>query len=78
MGFTRQNHSAVDDLFSLTVDQYGRLWLHAKLAGVPVSIDLAAKDAAFGIMVETMAEHDFEYRPVRAQDVADNDDQAGQ
>lgn len=75
MSFTKQNQSAREDLFTLTVDQYGRLWLHAKLEGVPVSIDLAERDAAFDIMADTMAENGFEYRPIQAHEQADNDDQ---
>lgn len=64
--------------FSLMVDQYGRLWLSAKLEGMPVDIDLGEKDAAFEIMAASMAEHDFEEQPV-SQDhqAADNDDQTG-
>jgi hypothetical protein len=67
----------VEDRFSLTVDQYGRLWLHAKLEGVPVAIDLAEKDIAFEIMAETMAENGFKYVPVQEHDSADNDDEPG-
>jgi hypothetical protein len=67
---------AREETFSLEVDQYGRLWLHTKLAGQYVAIDLAEKRAAFRIMVETMAQEGFEYAP--AGDAhhadADNDD----
>jgi hypothetical protein len=75
MGLTQRNQNAKEDLFTLTVDQYGRLWLHTKLEGVAVAIDLAEKDTAFGIMAAAMAEQGFEYRPPQAHDGADNDDQ---
>lgn len=65
----------VDHPFSLTLDQYGRLWLHSKLEGVEVSIDLADKDVAFDIMAEKMAECEFAYRPRQEHGEADNDDQ---
>jgi hypothetical protein len=63
--------------FSLTVDQYGRLWIHAKLEGVEVDIDLADKEEAFQIMAQVMDEQMFDYRPARAKHdgQADNDDQ---
>lgn len=35
--------------FSLTVDQYGRLWLHAELDGYPIAIALADQLVAFDI-----------------------------
>jgi len=75
MSLTERNQNALEDPFSLTVDQYGRLWLHAKVEGVPVVLDLAEKDVAFGIMASTMSENDYEYRPVPDHEVADNDDQ---
>lgn len=75
MSLTEQNQNALEDPFSLTVDQYGRLWLHAKIEGVPVLLDLAEKDVAFAIMALTMSENDYEYRPIPDHDVADNDDQ---
>jgi hypothetical protein len=72
---SERNYGAVEERFSLTVDQYGRLWLHTKLEGVEVAIDLAEKDIAFEIMATTMAEHGFDYRPVQEHDGADNDDE---
>jgi hypothetical protein len=65
--------------FSLTIDQYGRLWLHAKLAGVEVAIDLAEKEQAFQIMAAVMAEQGFAYRAAGAEHdgQADNDDEQG-
>ena len=70
-----QAESAVEEPFLLTLDQYGRLWLHTKLEGIEVAIDLADKDDAFNIMANKMAECDFEYRPVQDHEDADNDDQ---
>jgi hypothetical protein len=61
--------------FSLTLDQYGHLWLHAKVGGVEVAIDLADKDQAFAIMAAKMSECGFEYRPIQEHEDADNDDQ---
>ena len=75
MSLTERNQNALEDPFTLTVDQYGRLWLHAKIEGVEVMVDLAEKDVAFGIMASTMSENDFEYRPAPDHDEADNDDQ---
>jgi len=75
MSLTERNQNAFEDPFSLTVDQYGRLWLHAKIDGAPVVLDLAEKDVAFGIMAATMSQNDYEYRPVQDHEVADNDDQ---
>jgi hypothetical protein len=69
------SHNSLEDTFSLIVDQYGRVWLNAKLEGLPVTIDLGDKVTAFEIMAATMSDHDFEYRPVRAHEPADNDDQ---
>ena len=43
MSATQQNHNAVENPFSLTVDQYGRLWLHTKAQGVPIILDLAER-----------------------------------
>jgi hypothetical protein len=59
------------------VDQYGRLWLHAKLEGVEVAIDLAEKEQAFQIMAAMMAEQKFDPRsPGAGHDGhADNDDE---
>jgi hypothetical protein len=68
--------NAKEEPFSLSVDQYGRLWLHTKQAGVEVVIDLAEKNLAFEIMAATMVENDFEYRATQSHDgEADNDDQ---
>jgi len=62
MGLSHRNTRGAETTFSLVVDQYGRLWLHTKLEGVPVSIDLAEKNAAFEVMAEAMAEYGFERR----------------
>jgi len=75
MSLTKQNQTAREEPFSLTVDQYGRLWLHAKTDGIPIMLDLSDKDVAFDIMASTMAENDYEYRPVPDHEDADNDDQ---
>ncbi|MBA2724877.1 MAG: hypothetical protein H0U53_02710 [Actinobacteria bacterium] len=75
MSQTEQNQNTIDDPFYLTVDQYGHLWLNAKIEGVPVAIDLAEKDIAFAIMAATMSDNDFEYRSVHQHEAADNDDQ---
>ena len=72
---TERNQDAIEEPFSLTVDQYGRLWLHAKAHGIPIMLDLTDNDAAFGIMAATMTENDFDYRPVQVHEDADNDDQ---
>jgi hypothetical protein len=77
MSLTQQNQNTRDDPFTLTVDQYGRLWLHTKLEGVRVAIDLADKDTAFAIIAETMTAEGFEHRPTQTHDGADNDDQPG-
>ena len=71
MNHTEADQTVFEEPFSLTLDQYGRLWLHTKLDGIEVAIDLAHKDDAFNIM----AECDFEYRASRAHGDADNDDQ---
>lgn len=68
-----RDNSRVDEDFSLTLDDYGRLWLHTKLQGVEVAIDLADKEHAFRIMAEKMTACGFEYRPVPAKQSADND-----
>jgi len=65
-----------EEPFSLTVDQYGRLWLHTKLEGIEVAIDLAPTNEAFAIMAATMAENGFEYSPAHGHDDADNDDES--
>ncbi len=75
MSQTDRDQTLVEDPFSLTLDQYGRIWLHAKLEGIEVAIDLADKDMAFNIMAEKMAECDFDYRPAQEHEEADNDDQ---
>lgn len=76
MSQTERDQTPVEEPFSLTLDQYGRVWLHAKLNGIEVAIDLADKDKAFAIMAEKMAECGFEYRVVQEHEPADNDDQA--
>jgi hypothetical protein len=65
--------------FRFTVDQYGRLWLHAKLEGIEVGIDLAEKEQAFQVMASAMDEHGFELRAAREEHHgrADNDDEQG-
>jgi hypothetical protein len=75
MSVSEQNYGALEETFSLTVDRYGRLWLHAKLEGIAVTIDLAQKDAAFEIMAATMAENGFEYHPAPGHGPAENDDE---
>ena len=75
MSQTDRDQTLVEEPFSLTLDQYGRLWLHAKLNGVEVALDLADKDVAFTIMAEKMAECDFAYRSPLDHSQADNDDQ---
>ena len=75
MSQTDRDQKLVEEPFALTLDDYGRVWLHAKLEGIEVAIDLADKDPAFSIMAEKMAECDFEYRPSRGHEEADNDDQ---
>jgi len=75
MSQVERDPTAIEEPFSLTVDQYGRLWLHAKFDGVEAAIDLAEKAAAFEIMAEKMAECGFEYRPTQDHQKADNDDQ---
>ncbi len=75
MSLTERNENSLEEPFSLIVDRYGRLWLNAKLEGVPVTIDLAEKGTAFSIMAATMSENDFDYRPVQEHEEADNDDQ---
>lgn len=77
MSRSERNQNTRNERFSLTVDQYGRLWLHAKLEGLDVAIDLAEKEPAFQIMAATMAEQEFDYRPTRPDHdgQADNDDE---
>lgn len=76
MSATGQNFEAIEETFSLTVDRYGRLWLHTKLNGIAMSIDLAPKDTAFEIMAAAMAENGFRHHLGHQHDPADNDDQA--
>lgn len=68
--------TAREEPFSLTVDQYERLWLHAKIGGIEAAIDLGDKGAAFDIMAEKMSECGFEYHAVPEHHKADNDDQS--
>jgi hypothetical protein len=77
VGQSERNQNTVFEPFSLTVDQYGHLWLHAKLEGVEIALDLAEKDQAFQIMAATMTDQNFEYRPAQAEHdgSADNDDE---
>jgi hypothetical protein len=74
---SERNQNSRTESFSLTVDQYGHLWLHAKLEGVEVDIDLAEKEEAFQIMAAVMAEQEFDYRPLVTEHdgQADNDDE---
>jgi hypothetical protein len=75
MSVAEQDVTAREEPFWLTVDHYDRLWLHGKLDGFPVSIDLAEKDAAFGIMAAKMEECGFDYAPIPVHEPADNDDE---
>jgi hypothetical protein len=77
MSQSERNQNSRTEPFSLTVDQYGRLWLQAKLEGLEVAIDLAEKEQAFQIMAAVMAEQKFDYRPTGAEHdgQADNDDE---
>ena len=75
MSQTDRDQTLVEQPFALTLDQYGRIWLHAKLDGIEVAIDLADKDVAFNIMAEKMVECGFEYRAAQEHGRADNDDQ---
>lgn len=76
MGQTERDQNTRTEAFSLTVDQYGRLWLHSKLEGIDVAIDLADKEEAFQIMAAAMDEQQFDYRPSEPEHdgQADNDD----
>ncbi len=74
MSPTETSQNFLEEIFSLTVDQYGRLWLIAKLEGLPVSIELGEKDLAFEIMAATMSENNFEYHPVQEHEAANNDE----
>lgn len=75
MSQTNSDQTLVEEPFALSLDQYGRVWLHAKLAGNEVAIDLADQNVAFKIMAEKMAECDFNYRSVQEHGKAENDDQ---
>jgi hypothetical protein len=77
MSRSERSQNTLDESFSLTVDQYERMWLHAKLEGLEVTIDLGAKEQAFQIMAALMAEQKFDYRPEAAghDGQADNDDE---
>ena len=74
MSDTERSEDPEEERFSLIIDQYGRLWLNAKLEGLPVTLDLGEKDKAFAIMAETMAENDYEHRPMLTHEAADNDE----
>ena len=52
-------------------------WLHSKLEGIEVAIDLAEKEEAFQIMAAAMEEQKFDYRPAEPEHdgQADNDDE---
>lgn len=73
MSTTETSPDSVEETFFLTVDQYGRLWLNAKLDSLPVMIDLGEKGVAFEIMAETMSNNDFAYSPTHNHEAADND-----
>jgi hypothetical protein len=73
MSPTETSQDPTEETFSLTVDQDGRLWLNAKLEGLPVTIDLGEKGVAFEIMAEMMLDNEFEYRPKQEHEAADND-----
>jgi len=75
MSQTDRDQTLVEEPFVLTLDQYGRLGLHAKLNGMEVAIDLADKNVAFNIMAKKMTECDFDCRSVQGHSQADNDDQ---
>jgi hypothetical protein len=74
---SERNQNTRSDAFFLTVDRYKQLWLHTKLEGVEVSLELGEKDIAFQIMVAAMNEHNFDTQPAREEHhgQADNDDQ---
>jgi hypothetical protein len=76
---TERSQNTRTDIFRFTVDQYGHLWLHAKLAGIEVGIDLAEKEQAFQVMASIMDEHGFEFRGAKEvhHGQADNDDEQG-
>jgi hypothetical protein len=77
MSQSERDQNTRTEPFSLTVDQYGHLWIHAKLEGLEVALDLAQKEQAFQIMAAVMAEQKFDHRPTEAEHDgrADNDDE---
>ena len=77
MSQSERNQNTRGEPFSLTVDQYGRLWLHAKLEGIEVTIDLGGKEQDFQIMAAVMAEQNFDHRTSGGEHhgQADNDDE---
>ena len=77
MSLSERNQNTRSDAFFLTIDRYKQLWLHTKLEGVEVSLELGEKDIAFQIMAAAMNEHDFDFEPAREEHdgQADNDDQ---
>ena len=75
MSLSEHNENAFEEPFSLTVDQYGFLWLHAKIEGMPVMFELAEKDTAFGIMAAAMSANDYVDHSVLEHEAAVNDDQ---
>lgn len=79
MSQSERNHNTRTEPFSLTVDHYGHLWLHSKLNGIDVAIDLDRKEQAFQIMAAVMADQKFDFRPAEADHdgQADNDDEQG-
>lgn len=76
MARSEQSMNAREEPFSLTVDQYGRLWLHTKQDGIQVAIDLAEKNVAFEIMAAAMVDAGIDHQATQPHDgEADNDDQ---
>ena len=76
MARSEQSMNAREEPFTLTVDQYGRLWLYTKQEGIGVAIDLGEQNVAYEIMAAAMVEADFERLPTQVpQAEADNDDQ---
>ncbi len=73
MSPTETSQNSLEETFTLTVDQYGRLWLDAKVEGLPITIELGDKDIAFEIMAASMSDNDFEYHPVQEHEAPDND-----
>lgn len=75
MGKTEQDVTLVAEPIALTLDAFGRIWLHAKANGIALAIDLAGKDNAFAIMAEKMNDCSYDYSAVPVHGQADNDDQ---